>query len=343
MRATKAWFGARHSAWVTGDCGAMCGAVCADPDGAGVARVELDRWRSLGERRGARGRKVISDVRLRGAARGPDGRVHVEAEEALRLMYEIGSHTHHEQRTIGHRLVWERRGGAWRLVAHVQETEAWPGAGRKAASPPDAASSPDAGDPGTDALMELTDPAGDWSSHLLGGGAFAQPGDEVRAGYDPIRAYRYAEQWWNGRNPRFQDMGVDCTNFVSQVLYAGGYPMTHAKDRTNGWWYRFGRSPAWSFSWAGAHALAMHLRASREPFRTRLVLTPEELSLGDVICYDWQGAGQYGHSTVVVGHDPEGRPLVDAHTVDSHHRYYSYEDSYAWTPRTRYLFVHFEG
>lgn len=330
---TRVWFGARHTAWVTGDCEAMCGALCAGPEVVRVARVEMERWRTLGERRRVCGRKAISDVRVRSVEALAEDRVRVEAEEAMRLLYDIGSHTHHEQRTIRHLLVWEHRGTVWRLAAHAQETEAsW--------ATPMAPGGLDAGVP-----TGTADPPGAGVSPMrVGTGSPDTPGEEqYRAAYDPTRAFRYAEQWWNDHNLRFQNMGVDCTNFVSQVLYAGGYPMARVGDRANGWWYRFGAHPSWSYSWAGANALAGHLRASRAPFRTRLAQTPEELSVGDVICYDWKGTGQFGHNTVVVGHDEGGRPLVDAHTVNSHQRYFSYEDSYAWTPRTQYLFVHFEA
>jgi len=47
--------------------------------------------------------------------------------------------------------------------------------------------------------------------------------------YDSAAAVAYAEQWWNGRNPHYNDYnesGGDCANFVSQCLIAGGLDLT---------------------------------------------------------------------------------------------------------------------
>ncbi|EPR28081.1 putative cytosolic protein [Geobacillus sp. WSUCF1] len=66
----------------------------------------------------------------------------------------------------------------------------------------------------------------------------------------------------------------------------------------------------------------------------------EQLMAGDVICYDFQGDGRFDHSTIVVAKDQNGMPLVNAHTTNSRMRYWSYEDSSAYTPNIRYKFFH---
>ena len=38
--------------------------------------------------------------------------------------------------------------------------------------------------------------------------------------------------------------------------------------------------------------------------------------------------------------DAGGKPLVNAHTVSSRHRYWDYRDSYAWNDNTEYRFYH---
>jgi hypothetical protein len=41
--------------------------------------------------------------------------------------------------------------------------------------------------------------------------------------FDSLTAIAYAGTWWDGRNPAYHDYGtVDCANFVSQCLKAGG-------------------------------------------------------------------------------------------------------------------------
>jgi len=160
--------------------------------------------------------------------------------------------------------------------------------------------------------------------------------------YDRAKACAYAEKWWNGANPRYESFEVDCTNFVSQCLFAGGAPMNYTGKRESGWWYKGkdGSRELWSFSWAVAHGLQSHLAASRSGLRAETVDSPQRLAVGDVICYDWEGDGRFQHNTIVTGFDAAGMPLVDAHTVNSHRRYWDYRDSYAWTPNTRYRFFH---
>src|SRR5699024_5626453 len=65
---------------------------------------------------------------------------------------------------------------------------------------------------------------------------------------------------------------------------------------------------------------------------------PQDLEPGDVICYDFSGDGRFDHNTIVVAKDVDGYPLVNAHTDNSRHRYWLYEDSLAWTPNCKYKF-----
>jgi len=161
------------------------------------------------------------------------------------------------------------------------------------------------------------------------------------AGVEPRRAVRYAQRWWDSRNPDYPHFANDCANFVSQALFAAGYAMTEAADRASGWWFRHGNTPDWSFSWSVAHALVVYLRSAPDGhFPVTTLDHARDLCEGDVIAYDWSGDGRYDHVALVTGHDAVGEPLVHAHTVDSADRYWSYEDSIAWTPATAYLFLH---
>ncbi|WP_438444792.1 amidase domain-containing protein [Gorillibacterium sp. sgz5001074] len=154
---------------------------------------------------------------------------------------------------------------------------------------------------------------------------------------------QYAERYWNSSNPKFIQFDVDCSNYVSQCILAGGIPMHDTGRRETGWWYR-GRSGSqelWSYSWAVANALQAYLSGTRPSgLRAVAVDSPKKLDIGDVISYSWDGDGRYGHSTIVTAFDPQGMPLVNAHTVNSRHRYWDYSDSYAWTERTKYKFFH---
>lgn len=111
--------------------------------------------------------------------------------------------------------------------------------------------------------------------------------------------------------------------------------MRGAPNRNQGWWYQHDN---WSYSWAVAHSLRWYLSGSTQGLKGREVSSPQELSPGDVICYDFQGDGRWDHQTIVVTKDAQGMPLVNAHTDHSRHRYWSYEDSTAWTPNIQYKF-----
>ncbi len=170
----------------------------------------------------------------------------------------------------------------------------------------------------------------------LGDLFFQEVDDEERAPfyYDRQKAVQYAETWWNAYNPRYPKFNDDCTNFISQCLSSGGFPMIHGSGRNSGWWYKSGN---WSYSWAVAHALAMFLTASK---RTKVVTSAESLTFGDIICYDFEGDGRFNHNTMVTGKDIHGFPLVNAHSMNSRQRNWNYHDSSAYTPNIRYKFVH---
>lgn len=153
--------------------------------------------------------------------------------------------------------------------------------------------------------------------------------------YDRLAAVKYAEHWWNSYNPAYKKFDVDCTNYVSQCLRAGGAPMRGMPNQSKGWWYQ---ENTWSLSWAVAHSLRWYLSGSTEGLQGKEVNSASDLHPGDVICYDFQGDGRWDHNTIVVAKDAEGMPLVNAHTDNSRHRYWSYEDSTAWTPNIQYKF-----
>lgn len=155
--------------------------------------------------------------------------------------------------------------------------------------------------------------------------------------YDRRTAVRYAEQWWDSYNSKFKKFEVDCTNFVSQCLQAGGAPMVGYPNRNKGWWMQ---NNSWSYSWSVAHALRWYLGSSKTGLRAVEKKSVKELMLGDVICYDFQGDGRFDHNTIVVAKDANSMPLVNAHTTNSRMRYWSYEDSTAYTPNIKYKFYH---
>lgn len=152
-----------------------------------------------------------------------------------------------------------------------------------------------------------------------------------RATYDREAAVRYALAHWNAPNPAFANMdtfggGGDCTNFTSQCLWAAGWPMDYrGTGHETEWWYRRVGGDAfdasgddwWSCTWSVPenqfhyltrnHGRAVDLLGV--PFSVR------ELEVGDLIFYDWDGAGVFGHGAIITGFDRFRRPLVTYRTL----------------------------
>lgn len=162
--------------------------------------------------------------------------------------------------------------------------------------------------------------------------------------YRREQAVAYADKWWNKPNSNYEEFEANCTNYVSQCLFAGEAPMHYTNRRDSGWWYK-GRGQKgkewWSYSWAVSRSLAAFLSKARGSGLSAVeVERADQLQLGDVIVYDWNGNNSFQHTTIVTAFDSKGQPLVNANTNASRHRYWDYQDSYAWTPNTRYRFFH---
>lgn len=170
---------------------------------------------------------------------------------------------------------------------------------------------------------------------------FPQTGAMRQAHYNRVAATRYADLWWNRTNPRYGAFADDCTSFICQCLHAGNLPMVGGQNPQSGWWFKFGKKSgskqSWSYSWSTSNALYIYLT---NKVGASLVSSAQNLKMGDLIFYDWDGSGNYHHTTIVTDFDDRGEPLVNAHTDASAKRAWPYQDSRAWTPQTRYRFVH---
>jgi len=149
--------------------------------------------------------------------------------------------------------------------------------------------------------------------------------------YDRAAAVRYALRYWNDPNPAFANMdtfggGGDCTNFTSQALLAGGWPMDYRQTGYyTEWWYRrIGLDPYdadandwWSCTWSVPENQFHYLNFNYAQM-IDLTARPQEIrlvELGDIIYYDWYGRGRLGHSAIVTAFDRFSRPLVTYRTL----------------------------
>ncbi len=123
--------------------------------------------------------------------------------------------------------------------------------------------------------------------------------------YNTSKASAYADTWAYGKNSDYTwwgDQGGDCANFVSQCLYAGGFPKTKL-------WYPD------SGNWIGQNELRSYLNSIGAG---KLLTSPKnsDLKKGDLVWYNWDGKGSNtDHVTICVGTDSSGVPLIDSHTA----------------------------
>lgn len=132
--------------------------------------------------------------------------------------------------------------------------------------------------------------------------------------YNRSDAIAYATQWALSRNPRFFDftnLGGDCTNFISQCVYAGSKVMNFRK--TFGWYYNSptDRTP----SWTGVTYFYNFMTTNklRGPFASEVDLT--NIIPGDVIQLR-NIAGEWYHNLMVV--EIRGELSVDTVLIAAH-------------------------
>lgn len=147
--------------------------------------------------------------------------------------------------------------------------------------------------------------------------------------YQRDKAVQYINEWALGRNPAyydFQNIGGDCTNFASQVLFAGSGVMNYTP--TFGWYYIDvnNRAPAWT----GVNELYRFLVTNIGPGPQGVVIPLSEAEPGDIIQLKFGYGEGFDHSPVVVekGMGTPGTILVAAHTSDANRRPLS---TYAYT------------
>lgn len=119
------------------------------------------------------------------------------------------------------------------------------------------------------------------------------------AKYDRNKAVEYAHRYSNSRNPRYYDfsaIGGDCTNFVSQVLFAGCGVMNYSYPF--GWFYRNAndRAPAWT----SAAQLGRFLTENKSVGPAAVMCSEDELERGDIVQLSFDGE-TFTHSAAVVG------------------------------------------
>jgi hypothetical protein len=152
--------------------------------------------------------------------------------------------------------------------------------------------------------------------------------------YSRARAVEYARRWALSRNPLYYDytgIGGNCTNFVSQCVYAGCCTMNYTP--VYGWYYLSAAER--TASWTGVRYFYDFMTGNESigPFAREV--SAAEVEPGDAIQLGREGTGYY-HTLLAVGRQGEDI-LVAAQSDDALDRPLStYDYDYA-------RFLHIEG
>ena len=135
--------------------------------------------------------------------------------------------------------------------------------------------------------------------------------------YDRENAVLYAGRYAFSQNPifgNFRGIGGNCTNFVSQCVYAGTCKMNYTKNF--GWYYVSldDRAPAWT----GVEFFYNFITSNEGEGPYGRECSREETEIGDVIQLGRENDGYY-HTLIIVGFDNE-EILVAAQTDDAYNR-----------------------
>ena len=132
---------------------------------------------------------------------------------------------------------------------------------------------------------------------------------------------RYAQKWAYDRNSKyynFDDLGGDCTNFISQCVYAGSKEMNYSKN--NGWYYSSLNNR--SASWSGVNEFYNFLVSNKLNGPRGEIVEQKNLNLGDIIQLSFNG-NEFAHTLIIV--DIEIIETLEkiytaSHTFDSYKR-----------------------
>ncbi len=141
------------------------------------------------------------------------------------------------------------------------------------------------------------------------------------AEYNRTAAVNYALKWAFSRNPNYLDfhgLGGDCTNFVSQCVFAGSGVMNYTK--TFGWYYTSSsnRTP----SWTGVEYFNKFFSSNQGigPFASEVPLA--KALLGDIIQFGDENY-HFFHTAIITKIDPVPSPesvFVASHSYDADYR-----------------------
>jgi len=170
----------------------------------------------------------------------------------------------------------------------------------------------------------------------------------VAAGiFNRAAAVAYADQWsrnepdWIRNTAEYPDLGNDCTNFVSQVLYAGGMPTQGARDGAcypQEWWHPYTVFGFWKWPHTWSVAECQRQRMQGYPSQFQLWASSDIYAMegGDVLqmAQDWGPTPTHARVIIGPGYDIVTwiyeSQLISQHTAERKRRVWNYNIDPSW-------------
>ncbi|WP_207403243.1 amidase domain-containing protein, partial [Rathayibacter sp. SD072] len=120
----------------------------------------------------------------------------------------------------------------------------------------------------------------------------------------------YVRTYWTEYNSAQYGViaGNDCVNFTSQSLIARGWTMDSE--------WSFSSGGGYSSAWASSTAFNSYLAAHPERATPLTNAQRDQVEVGDVVQFDWDGSGDWDHTGIVTSVDGD-TILYASHTVDN--------------------------
>ncbi|MGW1881175.1 amidase domain-containing protein [Streptomyces sp. NPDC001970] len=228
--------------------------------------------------------------------------------------------------------------GSWQLTgitsldeggpAAVNAVQTEPAQGSDGSAPAGTADGPidEGGTPETDGPAPVETRAG-----TVKPAAPMQAKAAARASYNYSAMAKYAEKYWKNYNSsyrKFNDVGGDCTNFISQSLRAGGWKNDTGWYKSyKNWWYN---SSNQTTSWVNVNYWASFALYSDRAYNLDNVY---KLGIGDILQMDFSNNGSKDHSMITT-YKSGGVPYLTYHSTNTYRK--SVASIVASNPRATY-------
>ncbi|MFI8200409.1 amidase domain-containing protein [Streptomyces sp. NPDC085942] len=143
---------------------------------------------------------------------------------------------------------------------------------------------------------------------------------QATASYDYSKMAAYANKHWKSYNGDWRRYDNDCTNFISQAMWAGGWKATSgsiSSRKDNKKWFYGSTKLGTSYTWAGAEN--WYWFASKHSKRTRILGYVGDMGLADVLQADFDRNGNINH-TMIVTKSTSSNKYLTYHTPSVHNR-----------------------